>query len=95
MAIWNNTHNESQAKRLALLKKDASPDCFKKRVVRSGKITRFQYRLREHAEALYAFMISDFDHLQMAVYFDELRDEIHANRLVESVTLRKPQTNHA
>ncbi|HJZ58590.1 MAG TPA: hypothetical protein VKE74_26855 [Gemmataceae bacterium] len=50
LTAWNNDHAESQAKRLAWIKKTASPDRFAEQESKVGNTTRFSYRLREGNE---------------------------------------------
>jgi hypothetical protein len=94
LTAWNNDHGESQGKRLAGLKKSISPDRFAEQESQAKNLTRYTYRLRDEnedgpVESLYGFVISDDGHLQMAIYFDDPKDEAEARQLVESV--REPK----
>lgn len=93
LSAWSNDHNESQAKRLAHIKKSASRKRFADSESTADNVTRFSYRLRdenEHGpvESLYGFVIGDEDHLQLAIYFDDPADEACARELVASVAVR-------
>ena len=94
ITAWNNDHGESQADRLAGIKKAVSPDRFSEHESKAKNLTRFSYRLRDEnedgpVESLYAFVISDRGHLQIAIYFDDPADEAEACQMVESVAERK------
>jgi len=94
VAAWGNDNRESQAKRLKLIKKDASPERFAEDESKAKQVTRYMYRLRDEnengpVESLSAFILNDDGHLQMAVYFDDAKDEAKARALAESVVERK------
>jgi hypothetical protein len=94
LAVWGNDGDESQAQRLKWIKSDASPDRFEERKSTRGGVTRFDYRLRDEdecgvVEALYAFVIGNDGHLQMAIYFDDQADDQAARQLVDSVSARR------
>src|SRR5262245_31429443 len=91
LSAWGNDKNESQAKRLKRIKKDASLGRFAEFESQSGDLTRYMYRLldEESPEGLYAFILNDDGHLQMAVYFDDPADEAAARALAESVAERR------
>jgi hypothetical protein len=94
MTAWNNDHGESKAKRLAGIKKSASPGRFADHECEDKNLTRYSYRLRDEkekgpVESLYGFVICDDGHLQMAIYFDNPTDEAEARQLVERVAERK------
>lgn len=94
LTAWNNDYGESQANRLAALKKAASPERFADQETEARSLTRYSYRLRDEnedgpVESLYGFVISDDGHLQIAIYFDNPTDEAEARHLVESVVERK------
>jgi hypothetical protein len=94
LAAWDNDHGDSRAKRLAEIKTSLSPDRFAEHQNEAENLTRYSYRLRDEnedgpVESLYGFVISDDGHLQMAIYFDDTKDEAEARKLVESVEERK------
>jgi hypothetical protein len=94
LSAWNNDHGESQAKRLASIKKAAAKNRFAEHQVKANSLTRYSYRLRDEnddgpVESLNAFVISEGGHLHLAVYFDDLADEARARQLVDSVTERQ------
>ena len=96
MTPWNNDRGESQASRLAWIKKSASKDRFAEHEAKSDSITRYSYRLRDEnedgpVESINALIMNDDGQLQMAVYFDDLADEAKARQLVDSVAER-PRT---
>jgi hypothetical protein len=93
LAAWGNDENESQASRLKWIKSEASPDRFEERKSSRGGLTRYDYRLRDESEdgpveALYAYVIGDEGHLQMAIYFDDPSVDRIARILVDSVAAR-------
>jgi hypothetical protein len=93
LTAWNNDQGEPQRKRLADLKKSVSPERFGEEESQAKNLTRYSYRLRDEnddgtVESLYGFVISDDGHLQMAIYFDDPKDEAEARHLVQSVTER-------
>ena len=93
LAIWNNDNGEPQAKRLASIKKSASKQRHSDQEDVTKSETRYSYRLRDESEdgpveSLSAFIITDEEHLQVAVYFDDPGDEKIAMRLVDSITHR-------
>jgi hypothetical protein len=90
LTAWNNDHGESQGKRVAGLKKSVSPARFAEHESQGKNLTRYSYRLRDEnddgsVESLYGFVMNDDGHLQMAIYFDDPKDEAEARQLVESV----------
>lgn len=90
---WGNDKSESQSKRLKAIKKHASPDRFSESESKTNRTTRYVYRLRDEnetgiVEALYAHILNDDGHIQMAVYFDNPKDEPIARALADSVTER-------
>jgi len=94
LAAWGNDTNETQAKRLARIREDASPARFDVRESVGGGATRFSYRLRDEndagpVESLNACVIGDDGHLQLSVYFDDAADAAKAQQLVDSVALRR------
>jgi hypothetical protein len=94
LSAWDNDRGESQAKRLAWIKKSASRDRFDEHEAEANNLTRFHFRLhadrQDGAESLYAFVIGDDGHLQMSVYFDDPADVAKAHQLVNSVVERNP-----
>jgi hypothetical protein len=93
LTAWNNDHGESQAKRLAAIKKSTSKDRFAEQEGKANNVTRYSYRLRDRnedgpVESVYAFVMNDDGHLQMAIYFDDPADEAKARQLVDSVCER-------
>jgi hypothetical protein len=93
LTAWNNDHGESRGKRLAGTKNSGSPQRFEEHESVANNLTRYSYRLRDEnengpVESLYGFVFSDDGHLQMAIYFDNPKDEAEARKLVESVTDR-------
>lgn len=93
LAAWGNDHSESQAKRLKSIKKVASPERFAESENKAENVTRYMYRLRDEnedgpVESLSAYILNDDGHLQMSVYFDDLKDEAKARALAESVVER-------
>lgn len=96
LAAWGNEKKASQVKRLKSIKKDASPDRFAEFESKTDGVTRYTYRLRDKnqggpVESLYASVISDDGHPQMAVYFDDPEDEAKARALAESVQQREQE----
>ena len=94
LAAWGNDNSESQAQRLNLIKRDASPERFAEAESKAKQVTRYRYRLRDEnenspLESLSAFILNDDGLLQMAVYFDDPNDEAKARALAESVVERK------
>lgn len=94
LTAWNNEHGESQGKRLAGVKKSVSPERFAEDESQARNLTRYSYRLRDESEdgpveSLYGFVLSDDGHLQLAIYFDDPKDEAEARQLVNSVAERK------
>jgi hypothetical protein len=93
LEVWNNDHGETQARRLAGVRRSASKDRYAEQKSTAGEVTRFSYRLLDESEAgpvesLYGFVFADDGHLEMAIYFDDPADERGARELVESVTRR-------
>jgi hypothetical protein len=91
LVAWNNDRSETQAERLAAIKRSASPDRHAEQESKGGGITRYSYRLRDESdegpvESVYGFVIDDGGHLQLAVYFDDPTEELLARQLVDSVT---------
>jgi hypothetical protein len=77
--VWNNTHNESAAKRAADVRTDSSPQAFDVLDEQAGELLRYAYRLTEpsadqRVAAFYGFAFGRSGHVQMAVYFDDHRD---------------------
>jgi hypothetical protein len=96
LTAWNNDKGESQAKRLAWIKKVASKKRFAEKEAKADNVTRYSYRLREKndegpVESVSGFVIGDDGHLQMSIYFDDAADEAKARQLVNSVAER-PRT---
>ena len=90
---WGNDKRDSLFERLKAIKKHVSPDRFSEFESNADKLTRYVYRLRDEnengiVESLYAYILSDDGHLQMAVYFDNPKDEPKARALAGSVTER-------
>lgn len=88
---WGNERSESQSKRLKAIKKHASPDRFLESESKTDRLTRYVYRLRDEnengiVESMFAHILNDDGHLQMAVYFDNPKDELKARALADSVT---------
>lgn len=94
LVAWGNDNNETQAERLAWIKDVASPERSDAReLVRDG-VTRFSYRLRDEnedgpVESLNAYVIGDEGHLQLSVYFDDAADAATAQRIVDSLAVRR------
>jgi hypothetical protein len=94
LAAWGNDNNETQAERLAWIKDEASPARFEVCEAVGGGVTRFSYRLRDESdngpvESLSGYVIGDDGHLQLSVYFDDAADAAKAQKLVDSVALRR------
>jgi hypothetical protein len=90
---WGNDRRLTQAARLTEIKSRMSPAARTIRDGVDGALTRFSYRLLDQdeegsVESVYAFILEDGGHLQLAVYFDDLKDEPLAIALVDSVALR-------
>jgi hypothetical protein len=97
LTIWmtalNNDRSQSQAERLEWIKSEASPERWAERESSANGVTRFSYRLRDQnddgpVESLAAFIIGDDGHLQISIYFDDPADEVTAQKLADSVSLR-------
>ena len=101
LAAWGKDKTESQAERLTSIKESAAPMRFEECENNSDGITRFSYRLRDEneegtVESIYAYVINDNGHLQMAVYFDDPAEGVKARMLAESVSERdRRRTNHS
>jgi hypothetical protein len=94
ITAWNNDNGESQAKRLRWIKEVASRERYSEHENQEGDLTRYSYRLRDEnddgaVESLCGFVISDDDHLQVAIYFDDPADEAEARQVVETVVWQK------
>ncbi|HET6878954.1 MAG TPA: DUF2185 domain-containing protein [Pirellulales bacterium] len=94
LRAWNNDHGESRFKRLAAIKKAASPERFAEHESEAKNLTRYSYRLLDESEngpveSLYGFVIGDDGQLELAIYFDNPTDEAEARQLVESVVEQK------
>lgn len=94
MVAWNNDHGETQAKRLSWIKESASPGRYAEQEFTTHDMIHYSYRLCDESkngpvETLSAYFLSQDGHLQMAVYFDDPRDEDTARQLVESVSKRQ------
>jgi hypothetical protein len=90
LAAWGNDKGETQSERLKSIKTDASPHRFAETETNVNNLTRYVHRLRDRnedgpVESLCAYILNDDGHLQMAVYFDDVRDEAKARDLAESV----------
>lgn len=94
LSAWHNDAGETLDGRLADLKLRCSPERFGELEHRDGKLLRYSYRLREASdddgavESLYAYVIAEQGHLEMAIYFDDPADEALARRLAEQVSAR-------
>lgn len=94
LEAWGNDRNESQAKRLKTIKSHASPDRFSESEGKANKITRYSYRLRDENEngsidSVYAHILNDDGHLQLAIYFDDAKDEPIARAIADCVMERE------
>jgi hypothetical protein len=94
LTAWNNDHRESQARRLVWFKKSAAKNRFAEHEAKTHNTTRYSYRLHDEnedgqVESLYAFVMNDDGHLQLAVYFDKPADEAKARQLVDSIAERR------
>lgn len=94
LAAWGNDNSETQAERLAWIKDVASPERSDARESVCDGVTRFSYRLRDEnedgpIESLNAYVIGDEGHLQLSVYFDDAADAAKAQRIVDSVAVRR------
>jgi hypothetical protein len=88
--VWENDNNDPRPARLDLIKESASPDRFDERESADPTATRYSFRLHDEnddgpVESLYAFIIVDNGHLEVAVYFDAPTDEAEARKLAESI----------
>ena len=93
LIAWGNDKKEGVEKRLKRIKKEASPGRFAESESTAANVTKYIYRLKEKdkdgwVESLSAYMINDEGHLQMSVYFDDLKDEVEALALAKSVRER-------
>ena len=93
ITAWGNDQGESQANRLEWIKESASPNRFAEHQIETNNLTRFSYRLRDNTddgpvESVYAFVINNDGHFELAIYFDNIADEERALQLVESVNAR-------
>jgi hypothetical protein len=94
LVAWNNDKKQSQAERLAWIKKAASPVRFDAQESADGGVTRFSYRLLDDSDegpvdSFNGFVIGDDGHLQLSVYFDDPADVAKARQLVDSVGLHR------
>jgi hypothetical protein len=91
VASWDNEKGESREERLKWIRSDASPKAFDSRVERDGGLIRFSYRLDESPDddrkpALYAFVIAEHGHVQVAAYFDQKQDLAIAEEFVRGLS---------
>jgi hypothetical protein len=93
LTVWGNNNNESQAERLRWIRDEASPARFDARESIGGDVTRLSYRLRDEndegpVDSLCAFIIADDGHLQASIYFDDVKDAVMAQQIVDSLAAR-------
>jgi hypothetical protein len=83
---FNNDHGESQATRLAAMKRAMSRDATEI-VEATGDVTRLHYRVREDGQdSLNVLVFSDAGMLQTSIYFDDEAGAAMAARLADSIT---------
>lgn len=91
VATWDNPKGESREERLNWIRSDVSTNAFDSKTKRDGELIRFSYRLEERSgdsrrPALYAFVIADHGHVQVAAYFDAETDLKVAESFVSGLT---------
>lgn len=93
VSAWNNDQSRSRRERLSWIREHASVERFAECETETDDVTRFSYRFHDTNDdgpvrAVYSYGISDDGHLQIAVYFDDPRDDTRARELADSVTKR-------
>jgi hypothetical protein len=84
---WRNDRDEAIEAGLARLKAQISPDAFELQEEQTSASCRFSYRLVEDGvNALYGFVITRSDYMQVAVYFDDESDIDMARTMFDSIT---------
>ena len=97
LTIWTNVWTnggeyESAAQRVEQIRAETSADAFDLKVESSEGLERLSFRLKEGAESggqagFYCFAISDLDYVQMAIYFDDPKDEEAARAILRSLAV--------
>ncbi len=90
LVVWNNDESETQSERLEWLRGDLAQEATDVRVESAQGITRLTYRLAEPSDddrrpALYAFVIGEGGHVQLAAYFDDEADLAVSLAVVEGL----------
>lgn len=93
VGVWNNDFHESRLQRLETIRAEVPSDRRDERESDADGLTRWSYRLTEvisgaTVEALWAWIFTDDDLVQMAVFFDHESDEPLARALIDSVARR-------
>src|SRR5262245_61687822 len=91
--IWNNDHGESTHIRLASLRDNIAAAAREIQVIEEPQVIRLLYRLDEVREeragatvyALYAYIIGQRGHVQIAYYADSIGDLSMARSIVLSI----------
>lgn len=94
MIDWDNDNDQTRAQRLEWIRDEASPARFDQRESTAHGVTRFSYRLRDEnddgpVKSLSGYVIADHGHLQLSIYFDDVTDQAKAQKLIDSVSIRR------
>jgi len=90
LAVWGNEKSQSPAECIEWLRSDTEPHAYDVMEEREGDLLRLSYRLHEDSDddrmdALYAFVVGENSHLQIAFYFDDESDLDVVWRILRSV----------
>lgn len=91
VAVWNNDHAETPAKRLRWLRGEMAADAFDVQEAHAADVLRLAYRLAEASEdervpAFYGFAVGTDGHVPIAMYFDREADMAMAERIWRRLT---------
>lgn len=94
MGIWGNDKNESIPERIKWIKETTSPNAYELTTFKSGELQYLHYRLDEQSEdsrvsAMYGFVVSDIDQINLAFYFDEESSLSEAKAILKNVLFDK------
>jgi len=92
IAIWDLEAGNSPEETLAWILEDASPHRTDEKIDRDGGLLRLTYRLREQdpedpssCTAIYGYVFSASDHVQIAGYCDGADAEVAAEEVIRSL----------